>query len=209
MPRSYDLAITNGKLVEGTGNPWFKGDVAIKGERIVKVGKVDPSSAKRAIDASGKIVSPGFIDVHSHSDFSLIFDPRAESTIRQGITTLVVGQCGMSLAPINRKFENLLRRYASPFLPDPNIKIPWTTFKQYLANMQRLRTTSNTVYLVGHGTVRIAAMGFAEREPNRKELESMKTMVAEAMKAGAVGMSTGLIYPPGVFSKTEELIELT
>jgi len=209
MPKSYDLAIKNGKLVEGTGNPWFKGDVAIKGERIVKVGKVDPSSAKRAIDASGNIVSPGFIDVHSHSDFSLIFDPRAESTIRQGITTLVVGQCGMSLAPINRKFENLLRRYASPFLPDPNIKISWTTFKQYLANMQRLRTTSNTVYLVGHGTVRIAAMGFAEREPNRKELESMKTMVAEAMKAGAVGMSTGLIYPPGVFSKTEELIELT
>jgi N-acyl-D-aspartate/D-glutamate deacylase len=209
MPKLYDLAITGGKIIDGTGNPWFKADVAIKGERTARIGKVDPSTAKRTLDATGKVVSPGFIDVHSHSDFSLIFDPRAESTIRQGITTLVVGQCGMSLAPINRKFEKLLRRYAAPFLPDPNIKLPWTTFKQYLAKMQQLRSTSNAAHLVGHGTVRIAAMGFAEREPNRRELEHMKAMVAEAMKAGAVGMSTGLIYPPGMFSNTKELIELT
>jgi len=209
MAKLYDLAITNGRIVDGTGNPWFKADMAIKGEKIAKIGKIDPRSTKTVLDASGKIVSPGFIDPHSHSDFSIIFDSRAESTIRQGITTLVVGQCGMSLAPINRKYENLLRRYAAPFLPDPNIKMPWTTFKQFLARMKRLRSTSNTVHLVGHGTVRIAAMGFEEREPSQRELESMKAMVAEAMQAGAVGMSTGLIYPPGVFSKTEELIELT
>lgn len=209
MPRPYDLAIRNGRIVDGTGSPWFKGDVAVKGERIVKVGNVNPSDAEIALDVSGETVCPGFIDSHSHSDFSLIFDPRAESTIRQGVTTLVVGQCGMSLAPINRKFEDLLRRYAAPFLPDPNVEIPWTTFKQYVARMKRLRSTSNTVHLVGHGTVRIAAMGFAERDPSPRELQSMKAMVAEAMKAGAAGMSTGLIYPPGVFSKTEELIELT
>jgi len=209
MPKPYDLAVTNGRITDGAGNPWFKGDVAVKDQKIVKIGSIDPRNAKAALDASGKIISPGFIDSHSHSDFSLIFDPRAESTIKQGITTLVVGQCGMSLAPINRKFENLLRRYAAPFLPDPNIEIPWTTFKQYLARMKRLRSTSNTIHLVGHGTVRIAAMGFAEREPNRRELQNMKAMVAEAMEAGAAGMSTGLTYPPGVFSKTEELIELT
>jgi N-acyl-D-amino-acid deacylase len=208
MPKLYDLAIMNGRIIDGSGNPWFKGDVGIKGEKIVKIGKIDPSSGKIVLDASEKTVAPGFVDVHSHSDFSLIFDPRAESTIRQGITTLVVGQCGMSLAPIDRKFENLLRRYAAPFLPDPNVEISWITFKQYLAKMQKLRTTSNVAHLVGHGTVRIAAMGFAEREPSKKELESMKDLVAEAMKAGAFGMSTGLIYPPGVFSKTEELIEL-
>jgi N-acyl-D-amino-acid deacylase len=209
MPRPYDLAIRNGRIVDGTGSPWFKGDVAVKGERIVKVGNVNPSDAEIALDVSGETVCPGFIDSHSHSDFSLIFDPRAESTIRQGVTTLVVGQCGMSLAPINRKFEDLLRRYAAPFLPDPNVEIPWTTFKQYVARMKRLRSTSNTVHLVGHGTVRIAAMGFAERDPSPRELQSMKAMVAEAMEAGAAGMSTGLIYPPGAFSKTEELIELT
>jgi len=209
MPKPYDLAVTNGRIIDGAGNPWFKGDVAVKDQKIVKIGSIDPRNAKTALDVSGKIISPGFIDSHSHSDFSLIFDPRAESTVKQGITTLVVGQCGMSLAPINRKFENLLRRYAAPFLPDPNIDIPWTTFKQYLARMKRLRSTSNTIHLVGHGTVRIAAIGFAEREPNRRELQNMKAMVAEAMEAGAAGMSTGLIYPPGVFSKTEELIGLT
>lgn len=209
MAKLYDVAITGGRIVDGTGNPWFKGGVAVKGGKIVRIGRIDPRTAKTVLDASGRIVSPGFIDPHSHSDFSLIFDPRAESTIKQGITTLVVGQCGMSLAPINRKYESLLRRYAAPFLPDPNIKIPWTTFKQFLAKMKRLRSTSNTAHLAGHGTIRIAAMGFEEREPNRKELEHMKAMVAEAMKAGAVGMSTGLIYPPGVFSKTNELIELT
>jgi len=209
MPKLYDLAITGGRIIDGTGNPWFKADIAVKGERIVKIGKVDPSTAKKTLDATRRAVSPGFIDVHSHSDFSLIFDPRAESTVRQGITTLVVGQCGMSLAPINRRFEKLLRRYVAPFLSDPDIKLPWTTFKQYLTKMRRLRSTSNAVHLVGHGTVRIAAMGFAEREPNRRELEDMKAMVAEAMRAGAVGMSTGLIYPPGMFSKTKELIELT
>mgnify|MGYP001059452498 CR=1 FL=1 len=209
MAKLYDLAIMGGRIIDGAGNLWFNADVAFKGERITKIGRVDPSKAKRTIDATNRIVSPGFIDVHSHSDFSLIFDPRAESTIKQGITTLVVGQCGMSLAPINRKFEKLLRRYAAPFVPDSDIKLPWTTFKQYLAKMQRLRSTSNAAHLVGHGTVRIAAMGFADREPNRRELEDMKAMVAEAMKAGAVGMSTGLIYPPGVFSKTKELIELT
>ena len=209
MAKLYDLAIMGGRIIDGAGNLWFNADVAFKGERITKIGRVDPSKAKRTIDATNRIVSPGFIDVHSHSDFSLIFDPRAESTIRQGITTLVVGQCGMSLAPIDRKFEKLLRRYAAPFVPDSDIKLPWTTFKQYLAKMQRLRSTSNAAHLVGHGTVRIAAMGFADREPNRRELEDMKAMVAEAMKAGAVGMSTGLIYPPGVFSKTKELIELT
>ena len=209
MPRSFSVAITNGKVVDGTGNPWFRADVGVIGDKVAKIGRIDPKNAKKVIDASGKVVCPGFIDAHSHSDFSLIFDPRAESTIKQGITTLVVGQCGMSLAPINRRFENLLRRYEAPFLPDPNIRIPWTTFKQYLAEMKRIRSTSNAVHLVGHGTVRIAAMGFEERDPTKRELDSMKAMVAEAMKAGAAGMSTGLIYPPGVFSKTEELIDLT
>jgi len=208
MQRPLDIAITNGRILDGTGNPWFNGDIGIIGDRIVKIGRIDPRSAERVIDASEKVVCPGFIDAHSHSDMSLIFDPRCESTIRQGITTMVVGQCGMSLAPINPKFEELLKRDLAPFLPRTEVEFPWTTFKQYLARMKRLRLTSNTVHLVGHGTVRIAAMGFEKREPTPRELESMNAMVAEAMEAGAVGMSSGLIYPPGVFSKTEELIEL-
>ena len=209
MQRPFDIAIVNGKILDGTGNPWFKGDIGIVRDRIVKIGRIDARIAKRVVDASEKAVCPGFIDAHSHSDMSLIFDPRCESTIRQGITTLVVGQCGMSLAPINPKFEGLLKRDLAPFLPGTKIQFPWKTFKQYISRMKRLRLTCNTVHLVGHGTVRIAAIGFEERDPTLRELDAMRAMVAEAMKAGAVGMSSGLIYPPGVFSKTRELIELT
>jgi len=208
MQRRFDIAISNGRILDGTGNPWFKGDIGIIGERIVKIGRIDPRSAKRVIDASERSVCPGFIDAHSHSDMSVIFDPRCESAIRQGVTSLVVGQCGMSLAPINPKFEGLLKRDLAPFLPRSKVQFPWRTFKQYLARMTRLRLTCNTVHLVGHGTVRIAAMGFEKREPTSRELDAMRAMVAEAMKAGAFGMSSGLIYPPGVFSKTIELIEL-
>jgi len=208
MQRPFDIAVVNGKILDGTGNPWFNGDIGIIRDRIVKIGRIDTRDAKRAIDASEKAVCPGFIDAHSHSDMSIIFDPRCESTIRQGITTLVAGQCGMSLAPINPKFEGLLKRDLAPFLPRTRIQLPWRTFKQYLARMNRLRLTCNTFHLVGHGTVRIAAMGFEERDPTLRELDAMRAIVAEAMKAGAVGMSSGLIYPPGVFSKTIELIEL-
>lgn len=117
MPKKFDYAITNGLIIDGCGNPWFRADVGTKKDRIARIGRIEPSEAKEEIDASGMIVCPGFIDPHSHSDMSLIFDPRAESTVHQGITTLVVGQCGISLAPINPQFKPLLQRYLSPFLP--------------------------------------------------------------------------------------------
>lgn len=208
MKRHFDLVIKKGKILDGTGNPWFKADVGLRGDRIVKIGRIDTRNGERIVNASGKCVSPGFIDAHSHSDLSLIFDGRCESTIRQGITTMVVGQCGDSLAPINPESEESLRRFLAPLLATTKIEFPWRTFKQYLDRMRRIRLTSNTVHLVGHGTVRIAAMGFEERDPTLRELDSMRAMVGEAMRAGAVGISTGLVFPPGVFSKTEELTEL-
>ncbi|MFH0848194.1 MAG: D-aminoacylase [archaeon] len=209
MPAKFDYVVRKGRIIDGCGNPWFRADVGIRKDRIARIGRIGLSEARYEIDASKMIVCPGFIDPHSHSDMSLIFDSRAESTIHQGITTLVVGQCGISLAPINPQFEHLLRSYLSPFLPKTDVSLDWTTFSQYITKMKQIRSTTNTVHLVGHGTIRIAAMGFEDREPTRRELERMKNMVSEAMSSGAVGMSTGLIYPPGVFCKTDELIQLT
>jgi N-acyl-D-aspartate/D-glutamate deacylase len=205
----FDIVIKGGRIIDGTGNPWFKADVCVKDGKIAKVGRLSHVNAEKVIDAKGLIVSPGFIDMHSHSDFSVIFNPKAESTIRQGVTTLVVGNCGMSLAPVNPAREDLLMRYISPFLPPgEKLEIKWSTFSEYLKHQEKFGVSSNIANLVGHGTVRIAVMGFEERTPTKEELGEMKMLVAEAMEAGAFGMSTGLIYPPGIYSKTEELIEL-
>jgi N-acyl-D-amino-acid deacylase len=205
----FDIIIKNGKIIDGTGNPWFKADLGIKNGKIAKIGCLSSSRAEKTLDADGLIVCPGFIDMHSHSDFSVIFNPKAESTIRQGVTTLVVGNCGMSLAPVNPAREDLLMRYISPFLPPgEKLEIKWSTFSEYLKHQEKFGVSSNIANLVGHGTVRIAVMGFEERTPTKEELGEMKMLVAEAMEAGAFGMSTGLIYPPGIYSKTEELIEL-
>lgn len=205
----YDIIIKDGTIVDGTGNPWFKADLGINNGKIAKVGRLDLSEAEKAIDAKGLVVCPGFIDIHSHSDLSVFFNPKLESTIRQGITTLVTGNCGISLAPVNPTRKDLLLKYLSPFLP-PNgeLKIDWNTFTEYLTWLEETKISANIASLVGHGSVRIAVMGLEGRDPTLEELEEMKALVAEAMEAGAFGMSTGLIYPPGIYSKTAELIEL-
>lgn len=205
----FDVILKGGRVIDGTGNPWFRADVAIKDGKIVRIGHLSGVKAEKIIDVKGLVVSPGFIDIHSHSDFTILFNPKVESTIRQGVTTLVVGNCGISLAPVNPAREDLLMRYISPFMPPgERLKVKWTTFSEYLKYEEEIGVASNVAHLVGHGTIRIAVMGFDERTPTNEELGEMKMLVAEAMQAGAFGMSSGLIYPPGVYSKTEELIEL-
>ncbi len=206
---SFNIIIKNGKVVSGTGNPWFKADVGIKNHKIVKIGKLVSSKAERVIDVKGLVVCPGFIDAHSHSDMVIPFNPGVESTIRQGITTLITGNCGSTLAPVDEATRDLLIKHVSPHVPkDVKLEIPWKSFREYLDYEERLRVASNVGHLVGHGTVRIAVMGFENRPPTMNELEEMRRLVAEAMKAGALGMSTGLIYPPGIYAKTDEIIEL-
>ncbi len=205
----FDLLIKNGKIVNGTGNPWFKADIGIKNGKIEKIGRLDSADAEKILDAEGLIVSPGFIDMHNHSDISVFFNPKLESTIRQGITTLVIGNCGSSLAPVNPATKDLFMKHIEAFLPsDAELEVTWNTFEEYLNKLEEIEMAANIAPLVGHGTVRIAVMGFDDREPTAEELDEMKKLVAEAMEAGAFGMSTGLIYPPGVYSKTEELVEL-
>jgi len=205
----FDVLINGGRIVDGTGNPWFRADLAIKDERIARVGRLERAQAEEVIDVEGFVVCPGFIDIHSHSDFTVPFNSRAESSIRQGVTTLVVGNCGISLAPVNPSRRGLLLKYLSPFLPPEGMpEVKWSSFGEYLKWEEKLKTAPNLAHLVGHGTVRIAVMGLEERAPTEGELEGMKVLVAEAMDSGAFGLSSGLIYPPGTYSKTDELVEL-
>ena len=207
----FDIVIKNGKIIDGTGNPWYRADIGIKGGRISKIGRLEGADVTEEIDAVGLVVCPGFIDAHSHSDVAIFFDNRLQSTIRQGITTSVVGNCGDSLAPVTSGGMEAFLKHFAIFAP-PGVEIgsiPWNAFGEYLDHMEKRGCVANSVHLVGFGTIRIAGgPGFEDRPPTPEELECMKSLVAEAMEAGAFGMSTGLIYTPQVYAKTEEIVEL-
>lgn len=204
---AYDLGIINGRIVDGAGNPWYYGDVAISGKRIEKIGKVDRKECKRTIDAKGLYVCPGFVDIHTHSDVSAIVFPGCDSTLRQGVTTHLIGNCGLSIAPLREPYIDVWLNYwtewAGALKP-----IQWRTFGEYLSFLEKRGVGHNIAALVGHSTVRTAVLGAQRRAPTSKELAVMKDLVGEAMIAGAYGMSTGLVYPPGCFGKTGEIIEL-
>ncbi len=201
------MLITNGKVLDGTGNPWFWADIGINNGKIEFIGKAKSFDAKVVIDAEGLIVSPGFIDIHSHSDFTVLVDPRAMSKIMQGVTTEVVGNCGSSAAPMNDFLRDYREKYLKPMLGEELI-LDWETMDEYFKRLEANGIAVNIASYVGHGTVRACVMGFDDREPTSSELEEMKELVAKAMEDGAVGLSTGLIYTPGCYAKTEEIIEL-
>ena len=203
----YDIVIKNGKVVTGDGSSWVSADIGIRDGKIVKVGYIKNPQASKVINATGKFVAPGFIDMHNHSDLSVFSHPEAVGLLLQGVTTVVTGNCGFSAAPVAKETKHLLEAYWSTLGPLP-VDITWSTFSEYLESLDKIKPAVNIVPLVGHGALRIAVMGFEARAPSREEMEKMKDLLREAMKAGAFGMSTGLIYPPGSYSSTEELIEL-
>ncbi|HEY3065677.1 MAG TPA: D-aminoacylase [Methylomirabilota bacterium] len=201
-----DLKIEGATVIDGTGVTGGRTDVGIRDDRIVAVGDLSRESAGNQLHASGKTLAPGFIDMHSHSDWRLWENRRAESKIRQGVTTEVVGNCGFSPAPVSPEFREELRGLAL-YLPK-GMDFGWPTFGDYLRDLDHSGAAVNVVHLVGHGTLRVAAMGFARRAPTAAELKRMQKLVADAMEDGAWGLSTGLIYAPGSYSTTEEVVEL-
>ncbi len=205
----YDILIKNGKVVDGAGNPWYWGDVAVEGDVIAAIGKLGDAKAERIIDAKGHVVVPGFVDAHSHSDFNTLVYREMESTVMQGITTVIAGQCGSTAAPVNPALRDLWEKGVNDQLPTGvSLKVTWTTFDDYLKEEEKAGLGANVAHMVGHGAIRVAGMGPDARAPTTKELKKMKELTVEAMKAGAYGISSGLIYPPGIFAKTRELIEL-
>ncbi len=199
----FDVVIRNGHLIDGSGSCWFKADVGIGSGRVREIGDLSCYDARRTIDARKFVVCPGFIDMHSHSDFSLLANARAESKIRQGVTTEVNGNCGDSPAP-----REGVSTYDRELAEEYELDLDWSTIGEYLDQLEGQGTALNVVQLVGHGTVRTAVMGYDKRQPTSEELAEMKELVARAMRDGAFGMSTGLIYPPSCYADTRELIEL-
>ena len=199
----YDVLLKNGSIIDGSGNPWVSGDIAILGDRIAAIGKLDGAHAKRVIDAKGLVISPGFIDMLGQSEASLLIDNRSISKLAQGITTEITGEGG-SIAPQT----NLTLAALQPALDQYKLKIDWTTLGGYFKRLEKQGTPLNIGTYVGAGQVREAVLGDVDREPTPAEMEKMKGLVAEAMQEGAFGISTALIYPPGHYAKTEELIAL-
>jgi N-acyl-D-amino-acid deacylase len=203
-PHRFDIIIRNGQVVDGITDTAFKADVGIIGDRIEALGKLDPDLTKALIDATGKIISPGFIDIHSHTDFELLINPKAESKIRQGVTTELSGNCGGSTFP----HKKTLTQYEKSIKKTLDMEFTWTDLKGYHDLMAKRGTTVNHATLVGQGTVRQHVMGSERRAPTPDEMKTMKKLVVEAMEQGAFGISTGLEYTPDRFSSTEEIIEL-
>ena len=203
---AFDLVIRNGRLLDGTGMPWALRDVGVRKGKIARVGHLGRARADLEIDASGQYVAPGFIDIHTHSDIGLLVERTAEAAVRQGVTTQVIGNCGDSPAPISDEYRELAVRRFTYYAQAS--EWTWATFAEYLAFLEKPGLGINVASLVGHGSVRLATMGFDERAPTRAELRRMRGYVDAAMRAGAYGMSTGLVYPPGCFAATDEIVEL-
>ncbi len=199
-----DVIIRNVDILDGRGSPAFRADIGLAGDHIAEIGDLSAATAATVIDGAGLTASPGFIDIHSHSDFTLPINPRAESKVRQGVTTEVIGMCGASPAPIDpTSGADVMASH--PHLPWEE----WRTFGEYLDYLRRQGLAVNVVPLVGHSRVRALGMGLADRAPTAEELAAMKRLTAQTVDEGAWGISTGLIYPPSVYASTDELVELS
>src|SRR6185369_9983783 len=206
LPQSpqFDLLIKNGRIVDGSGSPAYVAEIGIKGDRIVSIGKLSQATATRTIDAQGLVVAPGFIDMLGQSETYLLIDPRAMSKVMMGVTTEITGE-GESIAPINerqiKEQEDFLKRF--------NLTIDWRTLDEYFKRLEKQGSGVNLGTFVGATQVREYVIGYDDRPPTPAELDQMKKLVADAMRDGALGVSTSLQYVPARFAKTDELIELS
>lgn len=204
MGSAFDLVIKNGTLLDGTGSPGKKADLAIKGAEIAFIGRLDPSTDSPSIDASDLVVAPGFIDIHSHSDFLCLVCPESQSKVMDGVTTEICGNCGSSPFPLSKKTQERKQEGYRKY----GLEVDWQDAEGFFRRVESEPGSINRGFLVGHGSIRDFVMGYEARTPSTAELKEMCREVHKAIEAGAMGLSSGLIYPPGSFATTQELIGL-
>lgn len=202
-----DLLIRGGRVVDGTGGPWFRADVAVAGDRIAGVGEYAGAAAARVIEADGRFVCPGFIDLHTHSDLQLLADPRHACKTRQGVTTDVIGHDGLGLAPITPETAAVLQEQLAGWNGVPDVPWDWDSLASYLDRFDR-RAAVNVAMLVPHGTIRLQVLGMENRAPTEDELRRMQARIDQGMREGGIGLSTGLTYPPCMFASDDEMAAL-
>ena len=201
-----EILIKNGIIIDGTGKQRYKADIFIKGDLITKIGKDLSSNNAKTIDANGKIVCPGFIDMHNHADLTIMDANKAEAFVGQGMTTILVGVCGIGIAPVNEKLKDYYLNFVSKGFCSSSYT--FKNLKDLFETLEAKEISINIAFLIPQGNVRGCVLGTSIRKPNEMEMEKMKQIVRENMEMGAFGLSTGLVYPPGSSSTTEELIEL-
>ncbi len=199
---AYDLVITGADLIDGTGAPARRADLAVTGDRIAEIGRIDASRGRRAIAAGGLTLTPGFVDIHSHSDYHLFLQPTADSAVRQGVTLEIGGNCGYAAAPI---WGPWLEERATVYRDVYGLDLGWQGVADYFGRLEAVGVSENFGLLMGHNTLRGSAMGGANRSPSPEELDAMVEAARHGMAEGALGLSTGLIYAPACFSKPDEL----
>ncbi len=200
-----DLLIRNARIISGKGNPWFHGDIAVTGGKIAAIGSLGNLRAKTVIDARRRMVSPGFIDGHSHADIAVFANPRAEAKVMQGITTENVGLDGFSLAPISAENIATWKKHLTGLNGNPDVEWNWRSFGEYLDAVDRARPSINLSAYAGLGAIRLHVMGMTDRPATPREIDRMRELAVQAMEEGARGVSSGLIYPPNQYQTTDEI----
>jgi len=204
--KEYDLLISDGMVFDGLGNPAKRLDVAVKGDKIFLLKEqLNKNKARKVIEAKGLVVSPGFIDAHDHTDVGLLVNPKAESQVRQGVTTVISGNCGSSVSPIPDISLEEMKHYVKT---EYGINIDWRNISGFFNRLEKKGIALNFSTLVGHGNIRGKVVGLDDTPPTESQVKKMQSVVDENMKAGVLGISTGLEYSPGSYAKTEELISL-
>ena len=206
-----DIKIINGVIVDGSGSDSYVSDIGIVDDKIVKIGNLSSEEAIKIIDANGKIVSPGFIDMHTHSDMSLVYDRKASSRIYSGVTTDVIGNCGIGVAPVKEENRQLLLDYLGTRIVGSmpvELELPWDSYESYIGHMKENPPAVNVVPLLAQGPIRIFEMGFSKAHPTEEQLQNMIDKTEECMKIGARGLTSGLVYLPGEYTTRQELVEL-
>lgn len=207
----FDLKIVGGQVLDGTGKLRYRADVGVEGDKITAIGDLSGAEAKKVVDATGKFVSPGFFDFHTHSDYSLLYDQRVPSRIYSGVTTDVIGNCGIGLAPIRDSRKDELVKYLQTRIVGTihaPLILEWNTVDEYFKYIEKDPPAVNVVSYLAHGPVRIDEIGFRNGPATPEEVSHMQAEVAKAMEAGAIGLTSGLIYMPGAYTGKEELAEL-